>query len=163
MQKAEKKSSDQPEGLLVGTSLRARREPVVLSWLVYRKLNCYQCKPPNDNVWAKAVGSHVCRHEEAREKPTAGQGETMAGQQGGGSMSGIGAHGRNGSSHIELGHASEKMSSAQRLDRPIICGCNMQNSEQRQQDKSLSVCEMHHRWMEVAEAADAIGGIFFRC
>ena len=47
----------------------------------------YQCKPPNDNILAKAVGSHVCRHEEAQEKPTAGQGETMAGQQGGGNRS----------------------------------------------------------------------------
>ena len=87
--KKQKKRADQPEGFLVCTSLRARREPVVLSWLVYRKLNCYQCKPPNDNVWAKAVGSHVCRHGEVQEKPKAGQSETMAGQQGGGSMSGI--------------------------------------------------------------------------
>ena len=42
-------------------------------WLVYRKLNCYQCKPPNDNVWAKAVGSHVCRHEEAQRSRQLGR------------------------------------------------------------------------------------------
>lgn len=75
----------------------------VVCWLLH-KLNGYQCKAPNDNIWAKADSSHVCRHGEVQEKPKAGQGETMAGQQAGGSRPDIDhdivVHDRDGSPHV---------------------------------------------------------------